>query len=188
MPNSGGSFRDRGARWRTVSAHITARWHLPFSVSAFSHLLPSHSPTSMPGSLVLLHARPQALASPSCMPSLALLTGRTLRVTSGTCPLPFLSFVEAAPLGYEARGRAIAVGGRELHTGRGDRRGGREFSQTHSQPGNCGKAGRSIDQEQEQREPEAGLDTGQMPGKQADVGSLSASCWGLLLTHRHPLD
>jgi hypothetical protein len=27
-----------------------------------------------------------------------------------------------------------------------------------------------------------------MPGKQADVGSLSASCWGLLLTHRHPLD
>lgn len=78
----------------------------------------------MPGSRVLLHARPQALASPACMPSLALLTGRALQVTSGTCPLPLLSFVEAAPLGHEARGRAIAIGGRELHTGRGDRRGG----------------------------------------------------------------
>lgn len=33
----------------------------------------------------------------------------------------------------------------------------------------------------------AGLGTGQMPGKQAGVGSVSASCWGLLLTHRHPL-
>lgn len=107
--------------------------------------------------------------------------------TSNTCPLPLLSFLEAAPLGHEARGRAIAVGGRELHTGRGDRRGGREFSQTHSQPGNCGKAGRSTDQEQELREPEAGLREGragqdQMPRKQADVGSESGFCWGLHLT------
>lgn len=95
---------------------------------------------------------------------------------SGACPSPLLSFVEAAPLGHEARGRTIAIGGRELHTGRGDRRGGREFSQTHSQPGDCGKAGRSTDQEQELRAPEAGLertglDTRQVPGKQADVGS-----------------
>lgn len=93
--------------------------------------------------------------------------------TSGVCPSPLLSFVEAAPLGHEARGRTIAIGGRELHTGRGDRRGGREFSQTHSQPGDCGKAERPTDQEQELRAglERTGLDTCQMPGKQADVGS-----------------
>lgn len=112
--------------------------------------------------------------------------------TSGACPSPLLSFVEAAPLGHEARGRTIAIGGRELHTGRGDRRGGREFSQTHSQPGDCGKAGRSTDQEQEPRAPEAGLertglDTRQMPGKQADVGSENQDPVGLLLTHSHSL-
>lgn len=75
---------------------------------------------------------------------------------SCTCPSPLLSFVEAAPLGHEARGGAVAIGGRELHAGRGDRRGGREFGQTHSQPGDRGKAGRTTDQEQGQREPEAG--------------------------------
>lgn len=32
-------------------------------------------------------------------------------------PSPLLSFVEAAPLGHEARGGAAAVGGRELHAG-----------------------------------------------------------------------
>lgn len=59
---------------------------------------------------------------------------------SGSQPSPLLSFVEAAPLGHEAWGGAVAIGGRELHAGRGDRRGGREFSQTHSQPGDRGKA------------------------------------------------
>lgn len=155
----------------------------PFSISAFSHL-PSHSRTSMPASLALLHARPPGPGLPLLHALLGSAHWQGLAGTSGTCPLPLLSFVEVAPLGHEARGRAIAVGGRELHTGRGDRRGGGEFSQTHSQPGNCGKAGTSRDREQELREPEAGLeraglDTGQVPGKPADVGSESGSCWGL---------
>lgn len=48
----------------------------------------SHSPTSMPESLALLHARPKALASPSCMPSLALLAGRASREPAAPVPYP----------------------------------------------------------------------------------------------------
>lgn len=75
---------------------------------------------------------------------------------SGSQPSPLLSFVEAAPLGHEAWGGAVAIGGRELHAGRGDRRGGREFSQTHSQPGDRGKVERTTDREQGQRVTGAG--------------------------------
>lgn len=149
--------------------------HLRFSSSppiSLTHLCADHSLFRMPD------PRPWPLP-PACPPGLSA-RWQGLTGTSGACPLPLLSFIEAAPLGHEARGRATAVGGRELHSGRGDRRGGREFSQTHSQPGNCGKAGRSTDQEQGLRELEAGLeraglDTGQVPGKQAG-GSESGSC------------
>lgn len=151
MPNSGCSYRERGPDGRTVSAHITALiLYLCFSSFppiSLTHPLPgitSFPACQTPGSgLSLLHA------------VLSSARWQGLSGTSSACPSPLLSFVEAAPLGHEARGRAIAIGRRELHTGRGDRRGGREFSQTHSQPGNCGKAGRPTDQEQGLREPEA---------------------------------
>lgn len=149
-----------------------------------SLVAPSHSPSRLlhvsshlahpaplPGLPALLHARPQATASPFLPP----LPGSALLPLGASCarPSPLLSFVEAAPLGHEARGGAVAVGGRELHVGRGDRRGGRELSQTHSQPGDRGKAGRTTDQEQGQREPEVGLArTCRDPS-----GRLRSRCW-----------
>lgn len=90
MPKSGCSFHDGGfgVGWRTVSAHITALRPLPFSISAFSHFLPSHSPPLCLDPKLLLHARPQALASPSCMPSLALLDDRASREPVAPVPYP----------------------------------------------------------------------------------------------------
>lgn len=88
MPNSGCSYCERGPDGRTVSAHITALRHLPSSISAFPHFLPSHSPTLCLGSLVFLHARPQALASPSCMLSSVLLAGRAFQEPAAPVPHP----------------------------------------------------------------------------------------------------
>lgn len=141
MPNSGCSCCDPGPDGEP-SLHISQLCST------------SHSPS--PPFLISFHlAHPPSAwvtNSPACQtsgPSRSLLHAllgsahwQGLVGTSGACPSPLLSFVEAAPLGHEARGRAIAIGRRELHTGRGDRRGGREFSQTHSQPGDCGKAER----------------------------------------------
>ena len=134
----GPSAKTRGEMENPVQLTFWPRGSLPPSISCF--LPPGSPPPSawLACSLASLTSG-HWLSPPASPPWLCSQAGSL--GASGNGPSPLLSFVEAAPLGHEAWGGAAAIRGRELHAGRGDRRGGREFGQTHSQPGNRGKAG-----------------------------------------------
>ena len=129
-----------GARWRIRSVSHSGLVAPSCSPSVSCFLPPGSPPPSACLACPLVSLTSGHCLSPPASPPWLCSQAGSLRA-SGNSPSPLLSFVEAAPLGHEAWRGAAAIGGRELHTGRGDRRGGREFGQTHSQPGNCGKAG-----------------------------------------------